>query len=591
MSAFAHLPEIFGSGAAPRSTISDAVARGEIRRLARGVYTRNLTDPLDVVVSRNLFDAVAAVRPGAAIADRSVRLGARPAPDGSLFLVHERTTEVELPGVILRPRAGPSPIEGDLPLPAGLHMSSIPRALLENSAVTRGRGERVARTLTRSELEEWLASMLVQRGDDGFRALREQVRTLAPRLGLERELSALDPLMGALLGTRTDLRGSSSLMRARQRGQPYDPRRVELFERLFRELDGREPVSRIDDDAASPRLRFLPFFEAYFSNFIEGTEFAVEEAREIVFNDVIPPFRPEDAHDIIATYQLVSDNVEMSKVPGDFEEFLVLLKARHRTLMEGREDKHPGAFKSKPNRVGDIDFVAPTLVEGTLREGFDYYRRLTYPFARAVFQTFLVSEVHPFDDGNGRIARVMMNAELVAASEMRIMIPQVYRNNYLTALRALTANSRPDALVRTLDFAQRYTGAIDFSEFERAQQMLEVTHAFADPVAADAAGIRLMLPSTIELDEPWRIVGGPRSYSSTHDGADIDIGWAWDIARKGDQRTVRVEVAGGRLDMPELPQESRRAIQTHGQSAVASVLDSPNPPERVLVTSSGIFTR
>ena len=32
---------------------------------------------------------------------------------------------------------------------------------------------------------------------------------------------------------------------------------------------------------------------------------------------------------------------------------------------------------------------------------------------------FLISEVHPFDDGNGRIARVMMNAELVSAADVR----------------------------------------------------------------------------------------------------------------------------------------------------------------------------
>ena len=28
---------------------------------------------------------------------------------------------------------------------------------------------------------------------------------------------------------------------------------------------------------------------------------------------------------------------------------------------------------------------------------------------------FMMSEVHPFDDGNGRLARLMMNTELVSA--------------------------------------------------------------------------------------------------------------------------------------------------------------------------------
>jgi len=32
--------------------------------------------------------------------------------------------------------------------------------------------------------------------------------------------------------------------------------------------------------------------------------------------------------------------------------------------------------------------------------------------ARALLAMFIVSEVHPFIDGNGRLARLVMNAEL-----------------------------------------------------------------------------------------------------------------------------------------------------------------------------------
>src|SRR6266481_4592484 len=108
---------------------------------------------------------------------------------------------------------------------------------------------------------------------------------------------------------------------------------------------------------------------------------------------------------------------------------------------------------------------------------------------------FLVSEVHPFADGNGRAARVMMNAELVAAGECRIIVPTVYRNNYLMALKALSQNGITAALVRTMDFAQRYTAAVDFEDLDRARIILDRTHAFADPNEADAAGMRLMLPA------------------------------------------------------------------------------------------------
>jgi hypothetical protein len=49
------------------------------------------------------------------------------------------------------------------------------------------------------------------------------------------------------------------------------------------------------------------FYEAYFSNFIEGTEFTLQEAQDIVFGGEIPDDRPADAHDVLE--MLDSDGV------------------------------------------------------------------------------------------------------------------------------------------------------------------------------------------------------------------------------------------------------------------------------------------
>ena len=96
---------------------------------------------------------------------------------------------------------------------------------------------------------------------------------------------------------------------------------------------------------------------------------------------------------------------------------------------------------------------------------------------------FLISEVHPFADGNGRVGR--------------IIIPTVYRNNYLMALRAMSQNGLAGALLRALDFAQRYTAAVDFAALDGARQTLTRTNAFADANEAEAKGIHLMLPSAM----------------------------------------------------------------------------------------------
>jgi hypothetical protein len=52
-----------------------------------------------------------------------------------------------------------------------------------------------------------------------------------------------------------------------------------------------------------------------------------------------------------------------------------------------------------------------------------------------------------------------MNAELVSGGQTRILIPIVYRDDYLTGLRVLTRQGGPEPLIRVLDFAHRCTAA------------------------------------------------------------------------------------------------------------------------------------
>lgn len=112
---------------------------------------------------------------------------------------------------------------------------------------------------------------------------------------------------------------------------------------------------------------------------------------------------------------------------------------------------------------------------------------------------FLISEVHPFADGNGRMARVPMNSELSAAGQQRVLVPTVYRNNYLQALRALSRTRNPEPLPKVIDFAQRYGRSIDCSSLLDDQAELEATGAFLDANEAEQEGIRLRLPAPDDI--------------------------------------------------------------------------------------------
>ena len=94
---------------------------------------------------------------------------------------------------------------------------------------------------------------------------------------------------------------------------------------------------------------------------------------------------------------------------------------------------------------------------------------------------FVISEVHPFPDGNGRIARVMMNAELVKANQTKIIIPTVYRDDYLGALRRLTRQRDAKAYIRMLTRIYEFSATIVNEDLDEMQQQLEASNAFLEP--------------------------------------------------------------------------------------------------------------
>ncbi|MDZ4388532.1 MAG: Fic family protein [Gemmatimonadales bacterium] len=371
-------------------------------------------------------------------------------------------------------------------------LASEPRVLLENLLPSRARGG-VRRTVSHAAIEERLDAILRSRGEAGLQAVRDAARALAPSLGAEKTFEALNRMMAATLGSRPAHRARSRVLGARMLGAPYDPGAIARIDQLVIELGAGVFPERHDTVRAGKAWDLIAFFDAYFSNYIEGTEFEVNEARAIVFEQKIPSKRPADAHDVLGTYALVADSGAMSHAPsalGPGAEFEDLLSRWHGMLMAGRPEVAPGTWKTIPNRAGDTIFVSPDLARGTMRAGFERVRAMGTPFARAVGLMFLITEVHPFADGNGRLARAVMNAELIAGQQRRILIPTVYRDDYLGALRRLSRQNDPTVLPKMLDIAQTFTTAVSFTDYDSASAQLAQSNAFR---ASDEA--RLLIPT------------------------------------------------------------------------------------------------
>jgi hypothetical protein len=478
-----------------RSWLSRQYKSGRAIRLATGLYAIDAALPPEKVAYQHRFAIAAHVWPGAVLCDRSAFSGGEPV-QGWLFLCHPdpvRSADLKVPGLTFSVRVGPGHLPADMPMPDGLYLSGPARGLVEN-AESRGRPREAkpARQAGIAAVEDRMDEEARVGGAGKIRRLLEQLDVISGHFN-ERTVEVVRSRLAALVGTRAEAEFKSAKFAARLDGQPYDEHRLQLLSRMVDYLQTVPPVPR-PALGGTPRWEWLPFFESYFSNFIEGTQFGVEEARRIAIDGEVPVARPQDAHDVAATYRIASDPILSATAPISGAELVDLLGSRHATLMAAREDKRPGQFKEQQNYAGGYAFVAPDMVLGTLLRGFDVISAVIDPFQRAVAMMLLLTEVHPFDDGNGRIARLFANAELSTAGQIRIVIPTVFRANYLAGLVGVS-NGAGDGQTRysVLDFAQRWTATVDWHTYQAADADLRSRNAYMDSAVAEASGVRLRL--------------------------------------------------------------------------------------------------
>lgn len=479
-------PLHYASTTTEQKRLSRQSREGKLRRLLPSLYIE-----ADIVASESselvrgaLLDILDLYAPQAVLAWRSA-LTLQADASGTVYLVDgpgaNGARSQQLDSLTLRFLPG-NTRDGLQRVTPHLKAMTPARVLLESiQAENAGRrgGEKF---LSREDTEAELVRRLDTYGEAELNRLRDEARQLAPLLDIDPNIAeVLSQRIGALLATR-DAAGVlvTAPALAHAIGDPYDRNRLALFEQLAVYLDRFTfPPQPFVYNKAS--WRTLSFFESYFSNYIEGTEMTIEEAEQVMFQHKILSNRTGDTHDVSACYQLCSDLEEMQVTPTTADQFLRLLQTRHGILMRGRPDKIPGHFKRANNQAGSTLFVRPEYVIGTLTRGFELYLPLAAGLKRAIFMHFLVTEVHPMDDGNGRLGRIMLNAELAAANEHKILVPTVARDNYLNGQRDATRKGEFRTIAKVLYQLQAYCAALPLTYYGETLEALTADGALMTP--------------------------------------------------------------------------------------------------------------
>jgi fido (protein-threonine AMPylation protein) len=459
--------------------ITKLVKEKKARKLASKIYTENLEEDPRVLIKRNLLPIIKAFFPGAIISHRSA-LETRPTPDGFFFVTYKRTGQLKLPGLTIitlksdMKLAGTSSFMGD-----DLHISRRERAFLENLQQGKTTSGPI-KILGQEEIEKKLDQICRINGEEALNEIRDNAKMISLKTGLKKEFAKLNKIISAILSTHPASVLVSSVAKARSLQLAYDPERIERFNILADYLRNNEFPVKKRVFKTNKEFENQCFFEAYFSNYIEGTQFEIAEAVKIVFEGSLPKNRP-DAHDILGNYQLLINKAQMKTSIKDASQLITTLKLQHHHLMQGHPHIRPGSFKEERNQAGSTLFVEPEAVQGTLIKGMENFYLLLDPFKQSLYLMFLISEVHPFADGNGRLARLIMNSVLYQNDLEKIIVPNVFRDDYMGSLKKLTKQNDPSSYVKAMVRCHEFSATINYSTFDRAKEDFTKAHAFLEP--------------------------------------------------------------------------------------------------------------
>ena len=93
-------------------------------------------------------------------------------------------------------------------------------------------------------------------------------------------------------------------------------------------------------------------------------------------------------------------------------------------------------YRDTPFFIRESRHIPPE--PGTLDRAMDVFMELFSAegdaFVRAVMGHFLIAYIHPFQAGNGLVARILMNTQLVSGGYPWTVIPQMWDEEYFAAL-------------------------------------------------------------------------------------------------------------------------------------------------------------
>ena len=200
----------------------------------------------------------------------------------------------------------------------------------------------------------------------------------------------------------------------------------------------------------------------YNTNSIEGSTLSSKEV-ELLLTENIAPNKPLD--DVLEAKAAQKTLNFIKECKDKFSEELV--KKIHETYFKDTKPKIAGFYKTHQNRVTGSHFepTPPQFVLTDMKNYFKEYEKLgneLHPLELAAWAHWKLVRIHPFQDGNGRTARIIMNFILCKHGYAMIDIKTKEKKQYFNSLEKCHYNNNARALAIRLvrRFKKQYQKAL-----------------------------------------------------------------------------------------------------------------------------------
>jgi len=233
---------------------------------------------------------------------------------------------------------------------------------------------------------------------------------------------------------------------------------VERALQLKKELDALRPLKREDE------LRIMQKFRLdwnYHSNHLEGNTLTFGETKALILFGITAKGKPLKDHvDIAGHNDAIKWIEELVKQKRPLTENFI--RELHQLILkepyfvdaitaEGqptRKQIKVGVYKTTPNHVrtktGEIfRFATPEETPALMTDLINWYREKTQTASNSILLAaefhYKFIRIHPFDDGNGRTARMLMNFILMQNAYPPVIIKTEDKESYFAVLRQADA--------------------------------------------------------------------------------------------------------------------------------------------------------